>query len=68
MRMKQPLISVTNLRRPTKSEDISMRKLVTASAFMLLTIGAAPAVQRKWDRVSSNPVALVTAPEGNDSD
>jgi hypothetical protein len=43
--MKQHLMPVTNLRRPTKSEDISMRKLVTASTFMLLTIGAAPAVQ-----------------------
>ena len=45
MKMKQPLMAVTNLRHPTKSEEISMRKLVTAGAFVLLTIGAAPAVQ-----------------------
>jgi hypothetical protein len=43
--MKQPLMAVTNLRHPTKSEEISMRKLVTAGAFVLISIGAAPAVQ-----------------------
>jgi hypothetical protein len=45
MKMKQPITAVTNLRHPTKSEEISMRKLVTAGAFVLISIGAAPAVQ-----------------------
>ena len=45
MKMKQPITAVTNLRHPTKSEEISMRKLVTAGAFVLISIGAAPAVK-----------------------
>jgi hypothetical protein len=45
MKTKQQLMPVTNLRCPTKSLAISMSKLVAASTFMLMIIGAAPAAQ-----------------------